>query len=257
MTEHESRPAGESRVLAGQTALVTGASRGIGAAIAVRLAADGARVIGTATSAAGAAAIGARLKDGGGAGRLLDVSDSASVESLVDAIAAEFGAITILVNNAGIARDQLLLRMKEEDWQAILDVNLSSVYRTSKAVLRGMLKARNGRIISIASVIGLMGNAGQANYAAAKAGIIGFSKSLAREVGSRGVTVNVVAPGFVTTDMTAELAETQREALLRNVPLARLGAPEDIAHAVAFLAGPGGAYITGETLNVNGGMLMH
>lgn len=257
MTEHESRTAGVSRALAGKIALVTGASRGIGAAIADRLAADGARVIGTATTAAGAAAIDARLKGSSGAGRVLDVANGASVEALVDAIAAEFGAITILVNNAGIARDQLLLRMKEEDWQTILDVNLSSVYRTSKAVLRGMLKARSGRIISIASVIGLMGNAGQANYAAAKAGIIGFSKSLAREVGSRGVTVNVVAPGFITTDMTAELPEAQREALLRNVPLARLGAPEDIAHAVAFLAGPGGAYITGETLNVNGGMLMH
>lgn len=243
--------------LAGQVALVTGASRGIGAAIAERLAAEGARVIGTATSVEGAAAIDARLVDSGGAGRVLDVADTRSVEALVEAIAKEFGAITILVNNAGIARDQLLLRMKEEDWQTILDVNLSSVYRTSKAVLRGMLKARHGRIISIASVIGLMGNAGQANYAAAKAGIIGFSKSLAREVGSRGVTVNVVAPGFIATDMTADLADAQREALLSGVPLARLGSPEDIAYAVAFLAGPGGAYITGETLNVNGGMLMH
>lgn len=243
--------------LAGQVVLVTGASRGIGAAIAERLAAEGARVIGTATSVEGAAAIDARLVDSGGAGRVLDVADTRSVEALVEAIAKEFGAITILVNNAGIARDQLLLRMKEEDWQTILDVNLSSVYRTSKAVLRGMLKARHGRIISIASVIGLMGNAGQANYAAAKAGIIGFSKSLAREVGSRGVTVNVVAPGFIATDMTADLADAQREALLSGVPLARLGSPEDIAYAVAFLAGPGGAYITGETLNVNGGMLMH
>ncbi len=243
--------------LAGQVALVTGASRGIGAAIADRLAADGARVIGTATSVSGAASIDARLGASGGAGRVLDVSNAAGVEKLVAAIAADFGAIGILVNNAGIARDQLLLRMKEEDWQAILDVNLTSVFRTSKAVLRGMLKARQGRIISISSVIGLMGNSGQANYAAAKAGIIGFSKSLAREVGSRGVTVNVVAPGFIATDMTAELPEAQREALLGAVPLARLGCPEDIAHAVAFLAGPGGAYITGETLNVNGGMLMH
>lgn len=243
-------------ILEGQVALVTGASRGIGAAIADRLAADGATVIGTATSAAGAGAIDSRLRTQGGAGRELDVASTAAVDALVDAVAADFGAITILVNNAGIARDQLLLRMKEADWQAILDVNLSSVFRTSKAVLRGMLKARQGRIISIASVIGLMGNAGQSNYAAAKAGIMGFSKSLAREVGSRGITVNVIAPGFIATDMTADLPEAQRESLLSGVPLARLGTPEDIAHAVAFLAGPGGAYITGETLNVNGGMLM-
>ncbi len=243
-------------VLEGQVALVTGASRGIGAAIADRLAADGAIVIGTATTAAGADAIDSRLRAGGGAGRVLDVASTAAVDELVDAIAARFGAITILVNNAGIARDQLLLRMKEDDWQTILDVNLSSVFRTSKAVLRGMLKARQGRIISIASVIGLMGNAGQSNYAAAKAGIIGFSKSLAREVGSRGITVNVIAPGFIATDMTADLPEGQRETLLSGVPLARLGTPEDVACAAAFLAGPGGSYITGETLNVNGGMLM-
>jgi len=243
-------------ILEGKVALVTGASRGIGAAIADRLAADGARVIGTATSTAGASGIEARLRALGGAGRELDVASTTRVDALVEGIAAEFGAISILVNNAGIARDQLLMRMKEEDWQAILDVNLSSVFRTSKAVLRGMLKARQGRIINIASVIGLMGNAGQSNYAAAKAGIIGFSKSLAREVGSRGITVNVIAPGFIATDMTAELPESQRETLLSGVPLARLGTPQDIAHAVAFLAGPGGAYITGETLNVNGGMLM-
>ncbi len=247
----------ENGVLSGQVALVTGGTRGIGAAIADRLAAQGARVIATATSAAGAAAIDTRLAGAGGAGRVLDVAQSAGVEALVDSVTKEFGAINILVNNAGIARDQLLLRMKEEDWQAVIDVNLGSVYRTSKAVLRGMLKARAGRIINIASVIGLMGNAGQSNYAAAKAGIIGFSKSLAREVGSRGVTVNVIAPGFIATDMTADLPPAQRDALLAGVPLARLGEPEDIAHAVAFLAGPGGAYITGETLNVNGGMLMH
>lgn len=247
---------GSKKSLQGQTALVTGASRGIGAAIARRLAEEGACVIGTATSDPGAVAIQERLGPQGGAGRVLDVADGAAVEALVDAIATEFAPVTILVNNAGIARDQLLLRMKDEDWQRILDVNLSSVYRTSKAVLRGMLKARSGRIISIASVIGLMGNAGQSNYSAAKAGMIGFSKSLAREVGSRGITVNVVAPGFIATDMTADLPEAQRTALLGSVPLGRLGEADDIAAAVAFLAGPGGGYITGETLNVNGGMLM-
>ncbi len=242
--------------LSGEIALVTGASRGIGAAIADHLAAQGAKVIGTATSEAGAAAIGARLAAHGGAGRMLNVTDAAAVEALIESIGKEFGAVTILVNNAGITRDQLLMRMKDEDWQAILDTNLSSVYRTSKAVMRGMMKARKGRIISIASVVGVTGNPGQANYAAAKAGIIAFSKSLAREIGSRGITVNVVAPGFIDTDMTKALTEDQRNALLPNIALGRLGAPEDIAQAVAFLASPAAAYITGETLHVNGGMYM-
>ena len=242
--------------LKGQVALVTGASRGIGAAIADELAARGATVVGTATSQGGADAIGERLKPQGGAGRVLDVVDGAQVEALVESVAGEFGPIAILVNNAGITRDQLLMRMKDADWQAIMDTNLGSVYRTSKAVLRGMMKARHGRIVNIASVIGLTGNPGQSNYAAAKAGIIGFSKSLAREVGSRGITVNVVAPGFIDTDMTRALPEAQREALLSQIALGRLGEPADIARAVAFLAGPDAAYVTGETLHVNGGMYM-
>ena len=242
--------------LAGEVALVTGASRGIGAAIADELARQGAKVVGTATGAAGAAAIGERLAAHGGAGRVLDVAQAGAGEALVDAIAAEFGPVSILVNNAGITRDQLLLRMKDEDWQAILDTNLTSVFRLSRAVLRGMMKARKGRIISIASVIGLTGNPGQANYAAAKAGIIGFTKSLAREVGSRGITANVVAPGFIETDMTRALPEATRNALLGGIALGRLGGPADIAHAVAYLAGPGAAYVTGETLHVNGGMYM-
>ncbi len=242
--------------LAGEIALVTGASRGIGAAIADTLAAQGAKVIGTATSESGAAAIGERLASHGGVGRVLDVADGAQVEALVEAIGKEFGAIGILVNNAGITRDNLLMRMKDEDWQAILDTNLSSVFRTSKAVMRGMMKARKGRIINIASVIGVTGNAGQANYAAAKAGIIGFSKSLAKEIGSRGVTVNVVAPGFIDTDMTRSLPEDARNALLGQIALGRLGEAQDIANAVAFLAGPQASYITGETLHVNGGMYM-
>ena len=245
-----------TKPLEGEIALVTGASRGIGAAIADELAALGAKVIGTATTASGANAIGERLAAHGGVGRALNVTDGAAVETLVDDIAKEFGAVTILVNNAGITRDQLLMRMKDEDWQAILDTNLTSVYRTSKAVMRGMMKARKGRIVSIASVIGLTGNPGQANYAAAKAGIIAFSKSLAREIGSRGITVNVVAPGFIDTDMTRALPEAQRDALLGQIALGRLGAPEDIARAVAFLASPAAAYITGETLHVNGGMYM-
>jgi 3-oxoacyl-[acyl-carrier protein] reductase len=245
-----------SRPLAGEIALVTGASRGIGAAIADELAALGATVFGTATSEAGAAAIGERLAASGGRGRVRDVTDGAAVDALVEAIGKEQGAIGILVNNAGITRDQLLMRMKDEDWQAILDTNLTSVYRTSKAVLRGMMKARHGRIISIASVVGLTGNPGQANYAAAKAGIIAFSKSLAREIGSRGITVNVVAPGFIDTDMTRALSEEQRGALVGQIALGRLGAARDIAQAVAFLASPAASYIPGETLHVNGGMYM-
>ena len=244
------------KTLSGEIVLVTGASRGIGAAIADELAAQGATVIGTATSDAGAAAIGERLAAIGGHGRMLDVTDGASIEALVDDIAKQFGPVSILVNNAGITRDNLLMRMKEEDWNAILDTNLSSVYRTSKAVMRGMMKARRGRIVNIASVIGVTGNAGQANYAAAKAGIIAFSKSLAKEVGSRGVTVNVVAPGFIDTDMTRALPEAARVGLLGQIALGRLGEPADVARAVAFLAGPSAAYITGETLHVNGGMYM-
>jgi 3-oxoacyl-[acyl-carrier protein] reductase len=245
-----------SAVLQGEIALVTGASRGIGAAIAQVLAAHGARVIGTATGEAGAQAISERLSPAGGAGRALDVRDGAAVETLIDAIGTEFGPVSILVNNAGITRDQLLMRMKDDDWNAILDTNLSSVYRTSKAVMRGMMKARKGRIVNIASVVGLTGNPGQANYAAAKAGIIAFSKSLAREIGSRGITVNVVAPGFIDTDMTRSLTEEQRQALLGQIALGRLGAPNDIAQAVLFLASPAANYITGETLHVNGGMYM-
>jgi len=245
-----------SKTLQGEIVLVTGASRGIGAAIADELAAQGATVIGTATSESGAAAIGERLAPHGGHGRVLNVTDGGAVEALIDGIAKEFGPVSILVNNAGITRDQLLMRMRDEDWQAILDTNLTSVYRTSKAVMRGMMKARKGRIISIASVIGLTGNPGQANYAAAKAGIIAFSKSLAREIGSRGITVNVVAPGFIDTDMTRSLPEESKQALLGQIALGRLGEAGDIAKAVAFLASPAAAYITGETLHVNGGMYM-
>ena len=242
--------------LQGEIALVTGASRGIGAAIADVLAAHGATVIGTATTESGAQAITARLSAHGGSGRVLNVTDSAAVESLIESIGKEIAPISILVNNAGITRDQLLLRMKDDDWNAILDTNLTSVYRTSKSAIRGMMKARKGRIINIASVIGLTGNPGQANYAAAKAGIIAFSKSLAREIGSRGITVNVVAPGFIDTDMTRALPDEQRKALLGQIALGRLGAADDIAQAVLFLASPAAAYITGETLHVNGGMYM-
>ena len=242
--------------LQGEVVLVTGASRGIGAAIADELAAMGATVIGTATSEAGAAAIGERLAAKGGHGRVLNVTDGSAVDALIDDITKQFGTVSILVNNAGITRDQLLMRMRDEDWQAILDTNLTSVYRLSKAVMRGMMKARKGRIISIASVIGLTGNPGQSNYAAAKAGIIAFSKSLAREIGSRGITVNVVAPGFIDTDMTRSLPEESRQALLGQIALGRLGDSQDIAKAVAFLASPAAAYITGETLHVNGGMYM-
>ena len=239
-------------LLEGRTALVTGASRGIGAAIADGLAAAGARVIGTATSEAGARAIGERLGERG-EGAVLDVSDADSVQALMAALDT---APDILVNNAGITRDNLLLRMKPEEWDDILQTNLSGVYRMSKACLRGMMKKKAGRIISIASVVGVMGNAGQSNYAAAKAGIIGFSKSLAREVGSRGITVNVIAPGFIRTDMTGALDESQQETLQGQIPLGRLGEADDIAAAAVFLASPAGAYITGETLHVNGGMYM-
>ncbi|HET7591935.1 MAG TPA: 3-oxoacyl-ACP reductase FabG [Rhodanobacteraceae bacterium] len=245
-----------SGLLEGEVALVTGASRGIGAAIADELAAGGAKVIGTATSESGAQAVTQRLSGSGGEGRVLDVTDGKAVEALIDAIVKDHGGLSILVNNAGITRDQLLMRMKDEDWQAILDTNLTSVYRTSKAVMRTMMKARKGRIINIASVVGVTGNPGQTNYAAAKAGIIAFSKSLAREVGSRGITVNVVAPGFIDTDMTRALGEDQRKALEASIALGRLGAATDIAHAVAFLASPAANYITGETLHVNGGMYM-
>lgn len=240
----------------GQVALVTGASRGIGRSIALALAQAGATVIGTATSESGAAAIGEALAPYGGEGRVLDVRDAAASEALVDAIAKEKGAIAILVNNAGVTRDTLLMRMKDEDWAQVIDTDLSAVFRLSRAVLRGMMKARYGRIVSVGSVVGLMGNAGQANYCAAKAGLIGFSKSLAREIGSRGITVNVVAPGFIDTDMTKALPEAARNALLEQVPAGRLGAPEDIAAAVCFLASPAASYITGETLQVNGGMYM-
>jgi len=244
--------------LANDVVLVTGASRGIGEAVLHELAARGARVVGTATSDAGAASIAAKLAEKGfqGTGMKLNVTEQSSVDEVLQAIESQFGTVSILVNNAGITRDTLLMRMKDEDWDAIIQTNLTSVFRLSKAVLRGMMKARRGRIISVASVVGVMGNAGQTNYAAAKAGIIGFSKSLAREVGSRGVTVNVVAPGFIDTDMTRELSEEHKQAMLSQIPLARLGQVSEIAHAVGFLASPYAGYITGETLHVNGGMYM-
>jgi len=241
--------------LEGEIALVTGASRGIGRAIAEELAARGATVIGTATSEKGAAAISEYLGSQG-TGMVLNVTDRDSIATVIDAIADKHGAITILVNNAGITRDNLMMRLKDEDWDAIIDTNLSSVFRLSKAVLRGMMKARKGRIINIGSVVGSTGNPGQANYAAAKAGILGFSKAMAREVGSRGITVNTVAPGFIDTDMTRELSDEQRDALKSSIPLNRLGEAVEIAKAVAFLASPDAAYITGETLHVNGGMFM-
>ena len=236
--------------------MVTGASRGIGAASAARLARDGARVIGTATTAEGAARIGESLGPLGGRGAVLDVTRQDSIDALIADIEAQEGPVGILCNNAGITRDTLLLRMKADDWDVVMQTNLASVFRLSKAVLRGMMKARKGRIISIASIVGLTGNPGQANYAAAKAGMIGFTKSLAREVGSRGITVNVIAPGFIDTDMTRSLSDAQKETLNAQIPLARLGQPSDIAAAVAFLASADAAYITGETLSVNGGMYM-
>lgn len=243
-------------MLNGEIALVTGASRGIGAAIALRLARDGARVIGTATTAPGAALISEALAPYAGRGAVLDVVHQDSIQALLEDIESKEGSIGILCNNAGITRDMLLLRMKQEDWDLVLQTNLASVFRLSKAVLRGMMKARKGRIISIASIVGVTGNPGQANYAAAKAGIIGFTKSLAREVGSRGITANAIAPGFIDTDMTRALDEAQRAALNAQIPLGRLGQPADVAAAVAFLCSADGAYITGETLHVNGGMYM-
>lgn len=241
-----------------EIALVTGASRGIGAAIADALAKAGATVVGTATSQSGAEAISNRLAAAGckGRGMVLDVTDKTSVASIMQAINDEFGAPSILVNNAGITRDNLLMRMKDDEWHSIIDTNLTSIFRLSKAVLRGMMKARKGRIINISSVVGAMGNAGQTNYAAAKAGIFGFTRSMAREVGSRGITVNSVAPGFIDTDMTRELSEEQRKSLIENIPLNKLGRPEDIANTVVFLASDSGDYITGETIHVNGGMYM-
>lgn len=245
-------------VLSGEVALVTGASRGIGRAVADALGHCGATVIGTATTGSGAAAIDSRFAELSitGRGAALDVNDESAVIELVKDIAAKEGAVTILVNNAGITRDNLLLRMKTEEWDQIIDTDLSALFRTCKACLRGMMKARRGRIINIGSVVGLMGNPGQTNYSAAKAGMIGFTRSLAREVGSRGITVNTVAPGFIETDMTQAMDEAQRSHLASQIPLQKLGSPEDIAAAVVFLASPGAAYITGETLNVNGGMSM-
>jgi 3-oxoacyl-[acyl-carrier protein] reductase len=247
-----------AKPLAGQTALVTGATRGIGRAIALALVADGATVVGTATTDDGAAAITVYLQEAGnaGTGMKLDVTDAAATATVLAAIEAKHGAVTILVNNAGITRDNLLLRMKDDEWDAIMATNLKPAYRLAKAVLRGMMKARHGRIIQIGSVVGSSGNPGQVNYSAAKAALIGFTKSLAQEVGSRNITVNCVAPGFIDTDMTKGLTDVQREALLAKIPLGRLGAPEDIAQAVAFLAGPGASYVTGTTMHVNGGMYM-
>ena len=241
-----------------QTALVTGATRGIGKAIALALARAGASVAGTATTDDGAAAIAAYLKGAGhrGEGIRLDVTDAAAIEPAVGEVAQRLGAISILVNSAGVTRDNVLLRMKDDEWDAIMDINLKSAYRLSKAVVRGMMKARYGRIINIGSVVGVSGNAGQTNYAAAKAALIGFTKSLAQELGSRNISVNCVAPGFIDTDMTRALTGAQREKLIERIPLGRLGLPEEVAHAVAFLASREAGYITGATLHVNGGMYM-
>ncbi|MCF6282311.1 MAG: 3-oxoacyl-ACP reductase FabG [Candidatus Polarisedimenticolaceae bacterium] len=243
-------------MLENQVALVTGASRGIGAAIAQTLAENGAIVIGTATTEAGAAAISDTLATHGGCGMVLDVSDKASIETLIKAIGEKFSAPTILINNAGITKDNLLMRMKEDEWDSVISTNLTSIYRLSKACMRGMMKARHGRIVNIGSVVGLTGNPGQANYAASKAGVLGLTKSLARELGSRNITVNTVAPGFIETDMTNALSEEQRNTLLSGIPLGRLGRPQEIADTVLFLTSPSGGYITGETLHVNGGMYM-
>jgi len=245
-------------MLTGQIALITGASRGIGAAIAQELGKQGAIVIGTATSLNGADAISKTLADANikGEGLALDVNDAAQVEATLKTISEKYGDVSLLVNNAGITRDTLLMRMKDDDWDAVISTNLTSVYRMSQAVLRPMMKARSGRIINISSIVGHMGNPGQANYAAAKAGMAGFTKSLASEVGSRGITVNCVAPGFIDTDMTAELPEALKEKMIERVPVGRLGSVKEIAATVAFLASPSAAYITGETIHVNGGMLM-
>ena len=240
----------------GAVALVTGASRGIGQAIAARLAAAGARVVGTATSQAGADAITAALAGQGGRGAVLDVNDGAAIEALVEAIQKDWGGLSILVNNAGITQDNLAMRLKDEDWNHVIETDLTAVFRLTRAVLRGMVRARGGRIINITSVVGSSGNAGQANYAAAKAGVAGMTRALAQEVGSRAITVNCIAPGFIDTDMTRALSEAQKTGLTQRIPLGRLGQPEDIAAAVAFLASPDASYVTGETQHVNGGMYM-
>lgn len=240
----------------GQVALVTGASRGIGRAIAMALAAQGMKVVGTATTDAGAEAIGQALAAQGGSGLKLDVTDGAALEAAIDGIVKQHGGLHVLVNNAGITRDTLSMRMKDEDWDAVLDTNLKAVFRASRAAIRPMMKQRYGRIVNITSVVGASGNPGQANYAAAKAGVAGMTRSLARELGSRGITVNCVAPGFIDTDMTHSLPEAQKAALLAQIPLGRLGQAEEIAHAVAFLASPGAGYVTGTELHVNGGMYM-
>lgn len=244
--------------LAGEVVLLTGASRGIGRAILDQLAAAGATVIGTATGSAGAQSIDERLRERGGKGRgaVLDVTDAAASDALVEEVVKAHGKLSVLVNNAGITRDTLAMRMKDEDWAAVIDTNLSAVFRLSRAVLRPMMKAKGGRIINITSVVGSFGNAGQANYAAAKAGVAGMTRALAREVGSRGITVNCVAPGFIDTDMTRALSDQQTQALLSQIPLGRLGQPDDVAAMVAFLASPAGAYVSGATLHVNGGMYM-
>ncbi|WP_313034026.1 3-oxoacyl-ACP reductase FabG [Massilia alkalitolerans] len=243
--------------LENQVALVTGASRGIGKAIALELARQGAKVVGTATSAAGAEAIGAYLAEFGGKGVVLNVTDAAQCGAIVDEVQKGFGSLSILVNNAGITQDNLAMRMKDEEWDSVISTNLTAVGRLSRLVLRGMMKAKHGRIINITSVVGASGNPGQMNYAAAKAGVAGMTRALAREIGSRNITVNCVAPGFIDTDMTKALGDDQHSALLGQIPLGRLGQPEDIAHAVAFLAGPTAAYITGTELHVNGGMYMN
>ncbi|MEY2897318.1 MAG: hypothetical protein RL669_1587 [Pseudomonadota bacterium] len=250
-------PVFSAAALAGEVALVTGASRGIGRAIAEALAAAGATVIGTATTPEGAAAIGERLAARGGHGAVLDVGDAAAAEALVEDITRTHGKLSVLVNNAGITRDTLAMRMKDDDWAAVIDTNLSAVFRLARAVMRGMVKARQGRIINVTSVVGSSGNAGQANYAAAKAGVAGMSRALARELGSRGITVNCVAPGFIDTDMTRALNEQQTQTLLGQIPLGRLGQPDDVAAAVVFLASAAGAYVSGATLHVNGGMYMN
>jgi 3-oxoacyl-[acyl-carrier protein] reductase len=241
--------------LSGQVALVTGASRGIGKAVAEQLAAAGVKVIGTATTAAGAEAISSYLSDSG-EGLALNVTDEASIAAVLKHIDDNYGQLDILVNNAGITKDNLLMRMKDDEWDSVLDTNLKSVFRLSKGVMRGMMKRRQGRIINISSVVGTTGNPGQANYCAAKAGVVGFTKSLAQEIAARGITVNCVAPGFIDTDMTKALTEDKKQAIFANIPAARLGKPEEIAAAVVFLASPGAAYITGETIHVNGGMAM-